>query len=56
MSKNDPVERTVRDIRRTLSEFNLRSTTTAMHRLVNSSITVSMRNFLPSCVRSMTKS
>ena len=27
-----------------------------MHRLVNSSITVSMRNFLPSCVRSMTKS
>ena len=37
-------------------KFNLRSTTTAMHRLVNSSITVSMRNFLPSCVRSMTKS
>ena len=28
-------------------------TTTAMHRLVNSSITVSMPNFLPSCVRSI---
>lgn len=36
--------------------FNRRSTLIARHSRVNSSITVSMRNLRPSCVRSCTKS
>ena len=40
----------------TSSEFSLLATSIARHSLVDSSITVSIRNALPSEVRSMTKS
>ena len=40
----------------TSTAFNRRDTRIAMHSCVNSSMTLSIRYFLPSCVRSSTKS